>query len=416
MARLGTGSLMQLPQCTPQSTGGAQSTPGIRPGGIGDMLGEDLSLEAVYLHVPFCRHRCHYCDFYTLAGREDGMEAYVDRAVDEMRISSHRFAKPVSSIFFGGGTPTLLPPPLLTKLMDGVREYIPLDEDLEWTVEANPETVNDEVAQVLAEHGATRISLGAQSFDPSLLANLERRHDPDSVGRGVECLRNAGIRHFNIDLIYAIPGQTMQSWETDLKEVVLMNVEHISCYGLVYEHGTPLTRRRDRGLVVPIEEELEAAMHCTARNVLGREGMTQYEISNWSRPGLQCRHNLVYWRNGNWWPIGPGACGHVDGLRWKNVPRLSSYVDNSGFPAISAVEHLDDDGAVGEAFMLGLRLLEGMKYDHVEALLKRGPRGQVRLAALKRHVTGGLLEKTGGHIRLTRNGVIQADTVLVDLL
>ena len=157
-------------------------------------------------------------------------------------------------------------------------------------------------------------------------------------------------------------------------------------------------------------------MHCTARNVLGREGMTQYEISNWSRPGLQCRHNLVYWRNGNWWPIGPGACGHVDGLRWKNVPRLSSYVDNSGFPAISAVEHLDDDGAVGEAFMLGLRLLEGMKYDHVEALLKRGTRGQVRLAALKRHVTGGLLEKTGGHIRLTRNGVIQADTVLVDLL
>jgi len=380
------------------------------------MLGEDLPLEAVYLHVPFCRHRCHYCDFYTLAGREDAMEAYVDRAVDEMRISSSRFAKPVSTIFFGGGTPTLLPPPLLMKLMNGVHEHIPLDEDVEWTVEANPETVNEVTAQVLSEHGATRVSLGAQSFDPSLLSNLERRHDPESVARGVSYLQKAGIEHFNIDLIYAIPGQSMKVWEADLREVVLLNVEHVSCYGLVYEQGTPLTRRRDRGLVVPVDEDLEADMHCAARDVLGRKGMAQYEISNWSRPGLECRHNLVYWRNGNWWPIGPGASGHVGGLRWKNVPRLSSYVDSPGFPAISAVEHLDEDGAVGEAFMLGFRLMEGMSCERVESLLERGTQGGRRRSSLERHVANGLLERGKGCIRLSSKGIIQADTVLVDLL
>ena len=157
-------------------------------------------------------------------------------------------------------------------------------------------------------------------------------------------------------------------------------------------------------------------MHCMAREVLGRAGMRQYEISNWARPGFECRHNLAYWNNRNWWPIGPGASGHVDGLRWKNVPRLSSYVDTAGSPAITTIEQLDDDVVAGESFMLGLRLMEGMPDDRVEALLSHGTRGDQRRRALQRHLEGGLLERVQGHLRLSREGIIQADTVLVDLL
>ncbi|MDG2292365.1 MAG: radical SAM family heme chaperone HemW [Phycisphaerales bacterium] len=407
---------MELPQHTPHFTGEPVATPGIRREGIGDLLPPSFHVDGLYVHVPFCQHRCHYCDFFTLAGREDAVPGYVDRAVDELWTIASKLQGEVHTVFLGGGTPTLLPPDELARLLDAIQRALPLADGVEWTVEANPETVTAERATVLAEGGVNRISLGAQSFDPALLKALERQHDPDNVERSIACIRSAGIEHFSIDLIYAIPGQTLAQWTTDLQRAVDLGLDHLSCYGLVYEAGTPLTRRRDRGLVTPVQESTEARMHCTARDMLAQQGYEQYEISNWARAGRYCQHNLIYWENRNWWPIGPGASGHVDGVRWKNEPRLGTYVDGDGLSAASMVESLDPDGRVGEAFMLGLRVLSGMTEDRLESLLLQGQHGLRRRAAIDRHIDGGLLERHDGGIRFSTEGVLLADTVLADLL
>ncbi|MCH2149320.1 MAG: radical SAM family heme chaperone HemW [Phycisphaerales bacterium] len=407
---------MELPQAASQCTDAAQSTPGILEAGIGSLVAPQNHVDSVYLHVPFCRHRCHYCDFFTLAGRNDEIPRYVDRVVDELCVSASRFLKPVQTVFFGGGTPTLLPPEQLRRLVQAFHDSVPMAQGVEWTVEANPETVTAEHASVLAAGGVNRISLGAQSFDVELLRTLERRHDPSNVLRSIEHVRGAGIDRISVDLIYAIPGQTLEQWSTDLQRAIDLGVTHLSCYGLVYEHGTPMTRRRDQGHIAPIDETLESEMHLMAREVLAGSGFQQYEISNWSHPNQQCMHNLVYWRNGNWWPVGPGASGHIDGVRWKNEARLGTYVSGAGLPAATHVEQVDADAQVGEAFMMGLRLMQGMSAERVESLLACGRDGERRRRMIELHAGNGLLEMDSAGLRLTEAGILLSDTVFADLL
>lgn len=407
---------MELPQHNTHFTGEPRVTPGIRPEGISGLLPSTFHVDGLYVHVPFCRHRCHYCDFFTLAGREDSISAYVDRVVDELWTIAPSIKGTIETVFLGGGTPTLLPPDEMARLLEAIRGAMPLSDDVEWTAEANPETVTPEGASVLAEGGVNRVSLGAQSFEPALLKALERQHDPDNVVRSITRFRDAGIERISIDLIYAIPGQTLDQWSSDLRRAVELELDHLSCYGLVYEAGTPLTRRRDRGHVTPIQESLEASMHCMARDTLAELGYEQYEISNWARSGQYCRHNLIYWENRNWWPIGPGASGHVDGVRWKNEPRLGGYVDGQGLASASMIETLDEDGRVGEAFMLGLRLMQGLTEERMESLLGQGVQGDRRRGAINRHVDGGLLEWHDQGVRLSARGILLADTVLADLL
>jgi oxygen-independent coproporphyrinogen-3 oxidase len=407
---------MELPQAESQCTDASPSPPGIWPEGIGRFVTDQNHVDSVYLHVPFCRHRCHYCDFFTLAGRNEEMPGYVDRVVDELCVSTSRFAGPVQAIFFGGGTPTLLPPEQLKRVVQAFHDTVPMDRDVEWTVEANPETVTVEHASILASGGVNRISLGAQSFDAELLRTLERQHDPANVQRSIECVRAAGIDRVSIDLIYAIPGQTLEQWNIDLQRAIELGVTHLSCYGLVYEQGTPLTRRRDQGRITPIDEGLETEMHLMARELLEANGLQQYEISNWCQPGEECVHNLIYWRNGNWWPIGPGAFGHVDGVRWKNEARLGSYVGGAGLPAATHVEQVDADVQVGEAFMMGLRLMQGIPAARVESLLASGLDGARRRAMIELHADNGLLEMDADGLRLTADGILLSDTVFADLL
>ncbi|MAB83758.1 MAG: coproporphyrinogen III oxidase [Phycisphaerae bacterium] len=406
------GSRIQLAQCTPDQA----KVPDVEPGGISSFLAPTTPVEGLYVHVPFCRHRCHYCDFFTIAGREDAFDAYVDRLKSEIRASASCIQGPLQTVFIGGGTPTILPPKLLAEVLQEIRSALPVASDCEWSVEANPETVTPEIAAALADGGVTRVSLGAQSFQPERLKALERRHDPATVERSLQRLRSAGIDELSLDLIFAIPGQTLAQWESDLDIAVGLGIRHLSAYSLIYEQGTPLTRRRDRGEVAPIPEDLEAAMFEHAIRRLDAEGMRHYEVSNWAIPGSECRHNLLYWRNQDWWPIGPGASGHVQGIRWKNVPRLGLYLEGQGLPPVTRPEQLDEDGRIGEAFMMGLRLLQGIPVQRLESLLACGDRSGARRRAIEGHVADGHLIMDAVSLRFTPRGLMVADSIMVDLL
>ncbi len=372
-------------------------------------------LGGVYVHIPFCFHKCHYCDFYSIVDPRRP-QAFVRRLIEEVTAISAYVRAPLETIFIGGGTPTLLPVDLLADLLGAIADRLPRRPDAEFTVEANPETVTAPLVEVLAEGGVNRVSIGAQSFDPRHLKALERWHEPASVERSVDLVRSAGIDNINLDLIFAIPGQTLGDWLADLDEALRLEPSHLSCYGLMYEPNTPLTARLRAGRIRRVDDELEAAMYEATLDRLAGAGFEHYEISNWARPGRRCRHNLLYWTNRQWWPLGPSAAGHVAGTRWKNVPNLGAYLKHRPWPPIQDVERLDDDGRAGEELMLGLRLIDGIARDRLEALLALGRRGGERAAAIEGHVDGGRLEERGGRLRLTRTGLLLADSVLADLV
>ena len=372
--------------------------------------------DGMYVHVPFCRHKCHYCDFYSFVDAQDRQEVFVARMENELATWARVQRGELQTLFVGGGTPTMLRPELLDRMLSAIRGMLKWTAGAEWTVEANPETVSEEIAEVLAKHCVTRVSLGAQSFQPELLAALERTHDPASVARAVGRLRNAGIKGINLDLIYAVPGATIDLWRRDLLATLELNPEHMSCYGLMYESNTPLGVRHKRGEVKAIGEDLEVEMHELAARMLGDAGYEHYEISNWAKPGHRCQHNILYWNNCNWFAAGPAASGHVDGLRWRNVPRLSDWLETSGFAPVQDVERLDVDGQVGETFMMGLRLLDGMPGERVQELLAKGARSTVRRIAIAKFRADGLLEEVRGQLRLTARGRMLASEVAIALL
>ena len=373
-------------------------------------------IDAAYLHVPFCFHKCHYCDFYSLVASDDRQAAFADRLIDELETVRPWLAGPVQSIFVGGGTPTLLSPGAWSRLLEVMADCVPLAAGGEFTVEANPETVTPELLHVLRNGGVNRLSIGAQSFHETHLKMLERHHDPTSVTRAVEMARAAGFDAISIDLIFGIPGQTADEWTRDLDAAIRLDPGHLSCYGLTYEPNTALTARLRAGQVTRMEEDDEARLYELTMDRLGRAGFEQYEISNWARPGARCRHNLVYWTNGTWWPFGPSAAGHVAGRRWKNAPHLGAYLESRGLPPVTDVERLDDDGRAGEALMLGLRLTDGISRDCLAALLALGRRGDERRVAIDRHAAAGRLVLDADGVRLSRKGRLLGDLVLADLV
>lgn len=372
-------------------------------------------IEALYAHVPFCRHKCHYCDFYSVVDLEGRQGRFVARFEEDVEASRPWLTHPLQTVFVGGGTPTLLAPPLLARVCASIAS-LPSTPGREWTVEANPETVDREVAAVLVAHGVNRVSLGAQSFDPALLHTLERQHDPASVARAVGLLRAGGIEDINIDLIFGIPGSSVETWERDLREVLALAPTHVSCYALTYEPGTALEARLRQGRIVRVDEELECAQLECAQRMLGGAGFDHYEISNWALPGRHCRHNRVYWEMGSWWGLGPSASAQVGRHRWKVQPRLGDWL--SGPPLGTAVdtEVSGDDQWVGECFMMGLRLREGMPEARVDGLLSMGTRGPSRRSILERGFGRGWLERTDGAMRLTGRGMLVANELVGELI
>lgn len=325
----------------------------------------------------------------------------------------------METIFFGGGTPTLLAEPLWDRILQTLHHHYDLSRmgngPGEFTVECNPETARDSLFDLLGAGGVNRLSMGAQSFDRAHLHMLERRHDPESVSRAMDCARRAGFHRVSLDLIHSIPGQSLESWREDLERAVSLGPEHLSCYSLTYEPNTAMTARLKRGEFEPASEDLEIAMMREGWNLLAAHGYERYEVSNFARPGAECRHNMVYWRCGPWLAAGPSASGHVAGHRWKNVPRLDDYLglDDEGFAAIVDHEPPDESRALREHVWLGLRLAEGV--DEQAMLAQAGRTARVRHvldSALRR----GLIRVEHGRWILTDAGVLLADSVASEFM
>ncbi len=347
------------------------------------------------------------------------MSRFVDRLFREADLWAH--APPVlrpRTVFFGGGTPSLLPLADMRRLIHGLRQRFDFSNCVEWTVEANPATVSAEYCQMLADAGVNRISMGAQSFDAAELAVLERHHQPDDVPRGLDIARSAGIRRLNLDLIYAIPGQTLAAWMKSLERAIALGTDHLSCYGLTYEPNTPLAVRRRLGQIPSIvEPELEIEMLRGARRRLAAAGFGAYEISNYSRPGQECLHNLHYWTGGDYLALGPAAASHVQGWRWRNRPHLGEWenaVDSGLLPAVE-VEQLPARQRAGELAMLMLRLSTGISLSDFAA--RTGLDAAALFAeVIDRLAPDDLLEVSETSIRLSEAALPVADSVASEFL
>jgi oxygen-independent coproporphyrinogen-3 oxidase len=344
-------------------------------------------------------------------------DRYLAALEREMSMESGGQAQEVDTIFVGGGTPTRLDASQLGRLLAMIGRWFPLAEGGEWTVEANPDTLDEAKADVLAAGGVNRVSLGAQSFHTELLRVLERNHAPDAVGRALELVRPR-FPHWSFDLIFGVPGSTLAHWESDVETALRLEPDHLSCYGLVYEKGTPLWKQWQEGKVRALDDETERAMYAHTIDRLGRAGLAQYEISNFARPGQESRHNLVYWANDAYFGVGVGAARYVRGVRSVNTRELPAYLRRieAGEPAAGATETLEPEARARETAVLMLRRTE-LGLDRGDFTRRTGfDLGILAGDALARQVAGGLLEDDGRRVRLTREGRFLADSVLCEFL
>lgn len=425
---------MHLPQHTPSVS--------VRQGSAlpraEEVLGEPSArpgAESLYIHTPFCVHKCHYCDFYSFVDTRDQQAAFVDRLIDELAaLAPH--AGPLRTIFVGGGTPSLLRPELWERVLDALGRLFDLSRirecarddwgAAEFTVECNPESATPELMAILKSGGVNRVSVGAQSFHERHLKTLERWHNPENVGRAIEAARSAGIARQSVDLIFAIPGQTLAEWDTDLRRAMALGTTHLSCYNLTYEPNTAMTKRLALGQFVPCDEETEEQMFRHTVETLRGAGLERYEVSNFARPGSESRHNSAYWLQEQWLAAGPSASGHAwagqdmrgGSSRWKNVPRLGDYLDSRGCSPVVDIERPDPARLVRERIMMGLRLARGM--DSIVLLADAAaiaPGSEARLARVAGEMADqGYLDVRDGRWITTDAGFLVCDWMAGELM
>ncbi len=376
-------------------------------------------LDGLYVHIPFCFHKCHYCDFYSITRQSpERMERFVDLLLREAeRWSPHTPEWKPRTVFFGGGTPSLLPVEAMGRLIAGLRSRVDLSGVDEWTVECNPATVDRAYLDRLRAAGVDRLSFGAQSFDAQELRTLERHHHPDEVAQSLELARGAGFTRLNLDLIYAIPGQSAESWARSLDAALALGTRHLSCYALTYEANTPMAVRKRLGQVKAADESLELTLFRRTRTRLAGCGLPAYEISNFAAPGEEARHNLMYWRGGSYLGLGPSAASHLHGWRWKNRPHLGEWeqaVESGRLPAVE-VECLTAQRRAGELAYLMLRLSDGIDLAHVRQTT--GIDLSQTAGGIIRHLTTiGVVERASERVRLTDRGAELADAVAAEFL
>lgn len=370
----------------------------------------------LYVHVPFCETKCGYCDFYSVPLGDTDTTPLVDALIAELRTRLKEFSGRVTTIFIGGGTPTLLPPAQLDRLLEAIGELVDLAAVQEFTVEANPATVDHHLATMLRARGVDRVSMGAQSFDADELHALERLHSPDDIAPSVAVIRRAGFRRLNLDLIFGVPGQSMTSWRRSLARAIELDVDHLACYGLTYESGTRLTSRLQHGRIAPCDEELEAEMFLVTQDVLAGAGFEQYELSNFARPGQQSQHNLLYWRNQPYVGIGPSAAGCDGTRRYRNVPDFRAYVEGIRRNGRAEAEHemLTRETLALEMILMQLRLNEGLNIESFQRRTGRNPR-ELFDRALSPLVRDGHVQVSATHVALTRTGRLMANRIMAEL-
>ncbi|MEZ5987702.1 MAG: radical SAM family heme chaperone HemW [Planctomycetota bacterium] len=368
-------------------------------------------VEALYLHLPFCVVKCGYCDFTSYAGTdEDLVDRVLDAWVQELRMVAPR-CRP-RTLFLGGGTPTHLTAARLEAVLAAIRAEVALDDCAEWTTEANPESASADKLRLLREAGVTRLSLGVQAFDDERLAFLDRPHDSREARAAFERATAAGFGSTSLDLIFGTPGHEPAAWAGELDQALALGPDHVSAYGLTFEAGTRLTEARDRGLVQELDEERAATLFLTTRDKLQAAGLRPYELSNFARPGSECRHNLNYWRGGDYLGVGPGAASHVAGRRWTNLRSLEPYVGSiqAQGSAAGEAETLDPAHRIREAVWLGLRTLEGVDLEALGQRIGLDPADLCR-EAIEAGEKAGELERDGTRIRISENSWLHADRI-----
>jgi oxygen-independent coproporphyrinogen-3 oxidase len=372
------------------------------------------SSRAAYIHVPFCRHRCGYCNFTLVAGREDLIEAYLEAL--ERELSWLGGPHEVDTLFFGGGTPTHLAPAQLERLLAIARRAFPLAAGGELSVEANPIDMDEAKSGVLAAAGVTRISLGAQSFDEQKLRLLERDHTAADIARAFRFARPFA-ESLSLDLIFGVPGESLEDWRRDLESALALSPDHVSTYGLTFEKGTVFWNRLSHGELQRAEEEVERQMYELAIDMLTAAGFEHYEVSNFARRGHRCRHNETYWTGGQYYAAGPGAARFVAGRRETNHRSTTTYIARvlAGQSPVAESEQLGPEDAARERLVFGLRRLEGI--DLAAFATETGYcAGDLGGAALDSFVDQGLLDLSASHLRLTRRGLVVSDALWPALL
>lgn len=375
----------------------------------------------LYIHVPFCQTRCHFCAFYLQIHREDRARRYLGSLEREVRLhrdSGTLRGRRLDTLYFGGGTPTTLRPECLCRMVELAKGSFGFQDPVEITVEAHPDSVSEGGLEQLARAGVNRISFGVQSLDDRELLRLGRRHLDRTLAEPLAMARKAGILNINLDLIYGLPGQTLESWRATVDEALRLEPTHLSCYALTVEEGTRLQVDLHRGCGHEPDPSLQNAMEEEAAVSLGTAGFAQYEISNFSRPGFVCRHNLLYWEGADYLGLGPSAQSYLDGCRFGNVADLRTYhqaLDAGRLPLLET-EHLSAEQQRRERIVFGLRLTHGIDMETIRFRHEGGPEDRQWSDTVARLVQEGLLEQDSGRMRLTALGRRYADSIAVALL
>ncbi|SFU93761.1 radical SAM family heme chaperone HemW [Alicyclobacillus macrosporangiidus] len=394
--------------------GGLAETPREHPAARGRLVDTLHSAvpTSLYVHIPFCASRCHYCDFTTYVAPRPAMDAYVVALAEEFRLLGEAATAPLQTVFFGGGTPTLLSARQWEQVFAALHRCFRLAPGAEVTVEANPGTVDAEKLALLREAGVNRLSFGAQTFDERLLLAIGRLHDADTIRRSVVMAQDAGFTNLNLDLMFGLPDQTLNDVHESVREVVRLGVPHVSAYWLKVEPGTPFARWREQGLLSLPGEDLEADMYDLVLEELAAAGFCHYEVSNFARPGREARHNLVYWRNEPYWAAGVGAHGYAFGRRYENVRALQEYAARvrAGRRPWEVDHEVSAAEAAEDTLMLGLRLREGVSAERF--WLRHGVRMEEAFAGvIDPLLAQGLLAWQEGRLRLTERAWQVANVV-----
>lgn len=368
---------------------------------------------AIYVHVPFCKRKCAYCDFASYAGCENQIDRYfnalggeIDAWADELRAYQAR------SIFFGGGTPSLVPAGKIAGVLDKLRGCVEFAPDIEITLEANPGTVDMEKLRAYRAAGINRLSFGAQSFDGELLKNLDRIHTPDEAKEAVHMAREAGFENISIDLMYALPGQTMAQWADTLDTAASLPVKHISAYSLIVEEGTRMARWVEEGKARIPDDDLVNEMQRMAVMKLAKAGFERYEVSNFARPGCESRHNYTYWTGGEYLGLGSAAHSLMNNLRFDNPPELERYM--AGERMLNRTERTREDRRE-EMLMLATRTVRGLDLNEWQNLF--GDRfEEVKAKEIEKLKNYGLIEIEDGFLKLTTVGLELQDSVVLELM
>lgn len=377
-------------------------------------------MPGLYLHIPFCAHACPYCDFsfVLLAGAPmprflKALDVEIESCRRSLAWKNTRFA----SIFVGGGTPTSLPVRFLEQILGRLHETFDLAPDAEITVEANPETLTDAKLAMMRANGVNRLSIGVQAFTPTSLEQLGRHHSVERAKRAVRQARAAGFPQISVDLMFGAPGQTLDDWNETLTTAVRLSPDHISTYGLTIEEETVFGRRRREGKLELPDENTHVALYDRAIDVLAQHGYRHYEVSNFARPGAECRHNLIYWTGGDYLGLGPSAHSHHKGRRYANVRSVADYIARleTAQSVVDFEERPTREQRIYEAILLGLRLSDGLDIDMFRRQFGENA-FRSRKSVIDRLEKTGWVERTGSRLRLTRQGLAVADTVCAEIM